>query len=272
VGGSFYIDGKTEELTIRDYLKAHLHSEKKVFAQQNFSAPSFELAYVRVREIEGRICPDEMVAQLPEVPKSHALSGEWHARRQSMKALISYLQKSNRFMRILDVGCGNGWFSNRIAMATSSEVCGIDVNLMELHQAARVFESSRVSFMYGNIMENIFPEESFDAVLLSSAIQYFPDLALLIHRLLKLITASGEIHIIDSPFYSPDELPSARERTRQYYERVGSPEMSKYYFHHSWDVIHTFDVRITEYTSRMKLFRKLRGSSPFPWIRVLKSA
>ena len=53
--------------------------------------------------------------------------------------------------KILDVGCGNGWFSGQLAAIASAKVYALDLNRMELEQAARIFNLHNLILCYGNI-------------------------------------------------------------------------------------------------------------------------
>ena len=79
-----------------------------------------------------------------------------------------------------------------------------------------------------------------------------------------LLKARGEIHILDSPLYSIDALPGARERSRQYYENLGFPEMAANYHHHSAEAL-------TAYRPTWLYIPPSppsRDDSPFPWVSL----
>ena len=128
-------------------------------------------------------------------------------------------------------------------------------------------------FIYGNIFENIFDENVFDLISLNSSIQYFDDLNTLIKRLFYFLTADGEIHIIDSPIYNQNELAGAKERTARYYISNGFPEMSKHYYHHTFEELKDFNYKILyDPKAVQNNLKKIFGfkESPFPWIRIIK--
>jgi hypothetical protein len=104
-------------------------------------------------------------------------------------------------------------------------------------------------------------------IVFAASMQYFESLHETINNTLKLLKPGGEIHIIDSPFYSPAELKAARLRTTHYYESVGFPEMVDCYFHHSYDELETYNYSI-RYDPKAILNKFLRNKNPFPWIRI----
>jgi SAM-dependent methyltransferase len=246
--------------------------------------------YLKVREKEGRLYSDDVVAKLPLFAKNHVLSNEWQARFSSAKRLRKYLSQKNTSLKILDLGCGNGWLSNFLAQDNHT-VFSVDQNKIELKQAARVFSSSaedggssgrkedggrsagKLAFLETDIFFAPFPKESFDIILISSAVQYFPDLSKLLKTLLTYLKPNGEVHIVDSAFYTDDEIQQAICRSEEYYSSLGFPEMSKYYFHHRISELEKFSVK---WMYRPNLFmlktKQIFGKidSPFPWVIVTK--
>lgn len=234
---------------------------------------TFESNYISTRKKEDRIYSDEEVKLLPNASSSNPHKNEWKLRRKSMERFISHVQKFNDKLNLLDIGCGNGWFSANIAKQTPLNVYALDINKTELEQAAHVFKLNNLKFIYGNIFENIFDESVFDIITLNSSIQYFDNFNKLIKRLFLFLKEKGEIHIIDSPVYNRNELAGAKERTARYYISIDFPEMTKHYFHHTFDKLEEFNYNILyEPKSFLVKLKKLLGmnDSPFPWIRIAK--
>jgi ubiquinone/menaquinone biosynthesis C-methylase UbiE len=225
--------------------------------------------YLQVREREGRLYPDGLVARLPDIPDDHPLAEEWHWRAESSSRLLAYLAEKPGGLDILDLGCGNGWLSMKLSCLRASRVWGVDRNLLELHQAGRVFNKTNLLLFAADITGLPVRRNAFDIIILASVIQYFPDLAALLKELLLLLKRSGEIHILDSPLYASQELSAARDRTRKYYEGLGFPEMAEYYYHHPISALDGFSPHWLRqpgsWRSRVRRFFG-RSGSPFPWI------
>ncbi|MBY0432699.1 MAG: class I SAM-dependent methyltransferase, partial [Cyclobacteriaceae bacterium] len=224
---------------------------------------------------EHRVYPDETVAMLPQLHADHPLAHEWKLRTASSELLINYLKKSPSKKRLLEIGCGNGWLSHRLAESLGIEVTGQDINEQELTQAARVFRSlhDRLTFIYTDIFGPAMPSNYFDCIVLAASIQYFQDLSALIERCKKLLTVSGEIHIIDSPLYSPSGIADARHRTEAYFTSLGYPEMKTLYYHHSKNDLMSFNPTFLFDPSRMiERVKKLLGlkQPAFPWVMIKK--
>lgn len=229
--------------------------------------------YLSVREKEGRLYSDEIVAHLPHMPKGHPLAHEWRARATSAVRLTGYLSRRPKPLSILDLGCGNGWLS-KLLHQSGHCVIGMDQNRYELKQATRVFsQSPGLSFLEADIFYAPFAAETFDMILLASVIQYFHDLPALFRVLLCHLKPQGEIHMMDSPLYSNTELQGAVQRSQHYYSAIGFPEMAEQYFHHRASDLNSFEP-IKLYTPQPPMLRLKhllgRGDSPFPWIVIRK--
>jgi SAM-dependent methyltransferase len=237
----------------------------------------FERVYLTLRRKEGRFYPDGIVKGLPKISqKDHPHLKEWAIRRRSLSRLIAYLDNKTKLQRILEVGCGNGWLSNNLSRAFPVEICSIDVNETELIQASRLFDSHRLSFVKANIMEDMFPSNTFDVIILASSIQYFPSLNLLIKKLLDLLTEGGEIHILDSPICSTTAESSKKQtKTNNYFASLDSAEMSNYYFYHTFDEFAAckFTLMYNPNTLVSYLRRRILGDdlTPFPWVKITRN-
>jgi ubiquinone/menaquinone biosynthesis C-methylase UbiE len=224
---------------------------------------AFSSLYLKVRNIENRVYSDELVSKLPFVSIEHLQCGEWKKRQITAKRFIEYLSNKST-NNLLDIGCGNGWFTNMCSEKVNKAV-GVDINIQELEQAGKVFNSSNLSFIYWDLFTSNPFSEKFQVIVLNASIQYFKDFNLVISNLEKLLTPSGEIHILDSPFYKESEVKDARIRTENYYREQGVGEMSKYYHHHTFNMLNDFMVIYKPANRIIRLLK--RGDSPFMWLR-----
>jgi ubiquinone/menaquinone biosynthesis C-methylase UbiE len=263
-------------MALQDELKRNrsLKLHNGVFYQADLPKQNdFELMYLSLRSKENRLYTDEIVKTLPKIPHNHVLEREWRVRSISSEKLISYLKRSLSCAKILEVGCGNGWLASKIASELSADILAMDVNEAELLQGARVFPSEQLSFLYGDIRGLNLKDIYFDCIVLASSVQYFPDLVALIKRLIKLLTPSGQIHIIDSPIYSSNEaIVAARERSLRHFTSLGHPDLARFYFHHAKELIGIFNYTILEDpNSIVSIIKRQIFRSPhpvFPWIMI----
>lgn len=227
--------------------------------------------YLRLRQKEERLYSDEVVARLPDFPRGHPFTDEWRARSTSAVRLTRYLALQPKPLRILDIGCGNGWLSNLLSQSRHF-VTGTDLNPLELRQAARVFSlNPNLVFVEADADFLPFEAHTFDLILLASVIQYFSDLPALLHSLSAYLKPRGEIHLMDSPLYADEESAGAAERSRDYFSSLGFPEMAEHYFHHRYSILEEFKYKIlyrprTFWLRAKRLFGQI--DSPFPWIVI----
>lgn len=246
--------------------------KNKIFYESGLATNrEFEKNYVELRQKEKRLYADNIVRGLPEISADHPLKKEWKFRQASLKNLCGYLQTKQGPRRILELGCGNGWFSRHLALLPNTEVLGIDLNETELLQAATVFHNiSQLSFAYADILKgSSLPE--FNYIVLASSLQYFPDVKKLADRLLHQLAPSGEIHILDTPIYKSIEVISARARSAEYFQEQQSG-MKPFYHHHDWSIFNdlTVEVLYDPHTIVNRLSGLVFVRSPFPWICIKK--
>jgi ubiquinone/menaquinone biosynthesis C-methylase UbiE len=228
--------------------------------------PDFEDLYIAVRQQEKRIYTDEQLQLLPDI--DHIYYDEWKIRKRSSERLITYLEKKHKSLRILEVGCGNGWLSAKLSNIPNTKVTGLDINQLEIEQANRVFKKDNLEFIYDSFNDNTFDNEKFDVIVFAASLQYFPSVINVFKQALSILKHAGEVHIIDTPFYTPLEAEKANERSCKYYAALGIPEMSQHYFHHSISEFWGFKYEIL--FNPTSLFSRLFKKDPFYWVTIRK--
>jgi ubiquinone/menaquinone biosynthesis C-methylase UbiE len=229
---------------------------------------NFEEKYISLRKKENRLYTDEQVKWLPEIERSHPHYKEWELRKISCDKLTQHLSNKRTELTILEVGCGNGWLCHHLSKIPGSNVAGIDINNTELGQAKRVFDHiENIEFMNGGLDNEKIRSEKFDAIIFAASIQYFQSLENIIPAALQLLNTGGEIHILDSHFYKPAELETARKRSFDYYHSLQFAEMTEYYFHHCIDELDPY-IHKRLYNPDLFLNRFIKNKNPFPWICI----
>jgi SAM-dependent methyltransferase len=223
-----------------------LEFENSIFYQKEFPRKhEFEAAYLKIREKENRLHSDEIVKRLPWIDEGNPNKDEWQMRSATLRQLLGHLRKSGA-KSILELGCGNGWLSFQLASALDADVCGVDINEVEILQGGRVFGSqNNLCLLYADIFGPVLGSLSFDAIILGASIQYFQDLTKLFTKLFDLINSTGTIYIADSPIYmSESDAKNARKRSQSHFNSLGFPEMTDRYFHHTFDELKEFPVKV----------------------------
>lgn len=236
--------------------------------QHHIIEDRFNELYIALRLKEGRIYNDKELVLLPKVSPSHRYFKEWNIRRHSSDKLLQYIKRNGHTCNVLEIGCGNGWLSAKLATVARGNVTGIDINLVELQQARKVFNKiSNLRFLYGDIRSGILQDKKYDLIVFAASIQYFSSLYEIIKIALHHLTLQGEIHILDSYLYRFNEIAEAKQRSKQYYTQSGFCEMSGYYFHHSIEDLKPFYFSTIYNPHALKnklMFRK----NPFHWVII----
>lgn len=226
-----------------------------MITESNIQVSSFEEQYFALRLKENRIYSNDIVKKLPEIHSDDVNAIEWKIRKRSAKRLYDHLLKKKTPLNILEVGCGNGWLSHYLSKLPSSTVVGTDINQKEIEQAKEVFaDINNLSFSYADIRNEIFTKNHFDAIVFAASIQYFKSVELILTKALQLLKPTGEIHILDTHFYNAVEIVMAKRRSHAYFEQIGHPEMSLYYYHHQLTDLKKFKYKILQ-TPVKNIFR-----------------
>jgi len=234
---------------------------------------TFENLYLQVRKKEQRIYSDDELKLLPYASKRNPHKTEWALKTKSFLRFKKYLSLKKTKLNILELGCGNGWLTGQLAKDFNHNYFCVGLNLKELEQAARVFENENTTFIYADILCASFPANTFDLVVINSALQYFQNISALMKELFFVSKTYGEVHIIDTPFYHSEEIMAAKNRTLKYYSSIGYPVMASKYFHYTLDEFkylrYNYLYNPTSFRNRLSSFI-FDKDSPFPWIVVTR--
>jgi len=94
--------------------------------------------------------------------------------------------------RVLDVACGTGALSRRLAQAGAS-VTGIDLAPPMLAVARELSEG--IAFIEGSADALPFPDDSFDVVTCQQGLQFFPDRAAAVGEMRRVLAPGGRVVI-----------------------------------------------------------------------------
>jgi SAM-dependent methyltransferase len=250
-------------------------SEKVLYFSNPLDFQKQEALYLEARAAEGRVLSDAQVQELPNWPAQGSLGREWRWRAHSLRRFTHYLAHKNRALRILDLGCGNGWMANHLAKNLNWAVTAIDLNVQELEQAARLFARGNLDFVYADIFgkniesqhfESVFGK--FDVILMAASAQYFSSLEGLVEKTFSLLNPGGELHILDTRFYADaSSQAAAKLRSAAYYTQLGVPEMAQYYHHHHWGKAAALGAHDFNSTAFTRLLQRVGWVSPLDWLR-----
>ncbi len=104
-------------------------------------------------------------------------------------------------MRVLDVGCGTGFFTEGILQETE-EVYGIDITAQQIARAVR---KVRAPIVRGDAEQLPFRGETFDAVLSAGSIEYWPSPVRALREMWRVLTPGG-LALVGGPTRPRDRL------------------------------------------------------------------
>jgi ubiquinone/menaquinone biosynthesis C-methylase UbiE len=202
----------------------------------HFLLPESEAHYARfirdyeaIRHSEGRASTSEKYYRaLPFKDPTGRHSADWRIRRRSfnmlVKNVLTRLQSPlERSLKILDLGAGNGWLSNRLA-AQGDRVIAVDllVNEEDGLGAWKYYEHSftpvQAEFNHLPIMDRFA-----DVVIFNASFHYSEEYAKTLEEALRVLSRNGRIVVMDSPVYrrSLSGEKMVEERQAQFKEKYG---------------------------------------------------
>lgn len=129
---------------------------------------------------------------------------EWPA----LRALLPGL----RGLRVLDLGCGYGWFCRWAAEQGAAAVEGVDVSVRMLERARAMTQPSRshadIAWRRADLETLDTPEAAFDVVYSSLAFHYVEHLAALLRTVHRALVPGGRlVFSIEHPIYMAPRAP-----------------------------------------------------------------
>ena len=187
--------------------------------------------YETVRQAEGRGSLSAAYYQaLPYQDLSQRMSADWQIRAAScrvfLRQVLAPLEKAGAHpLRILDLGAGNGWLSNRLA-ARGHQVVAVDLATNDFDGLGcfRFYETTFVP-VQAEFDRLPFMDRSVDLVLFNASLHYSTCYENTLAESLRVLDAGGQLIVLDTPFYrdrtSGEKM--VQERQTQFSERYGFP-------------------------------------------------
>lgn len=163
--------------------------------------------YRAVRSTDGH-GPRSLTAYraLPDVPADDPLAEEWRMRRRSYDALCGAF-KLNAFAgrRVLDLGAGNGWLSNRLAR-TGHQPVAVDVNddASDGLRACHLY-AERFPLVQAHVDYLPFEAGQFDLVVFNASLHYAADPLRTLLGASHMLANGGSLVVMDSPMFRRPE-------------------------------------------------------------------
>jgi ubiquinone/menaquinone biosynthesis C-methylase UbiE len=108
----------------------------------------------------------------------------------------------------------------------------------------------------------------FQMITFCGAFHYFQDPHAILNRCIQLLSPGGEIHVIDSPFYTDRTQHQAREKSRLYFKQMGQGTLAGYFHHHTLAFLDKYSHQLMYKPSFLKRKLLRQTDSPFLWIKI----
>jgi LCP family protein required for cell wall assembly len=166
--------------------------------------------YLTVRRGEGRGSDDpEYYRRLPDARRDDPVAAQWRIRRRTWKHLRRHVLRrlgprrgSTRApLRVVDLGAGVGWLSNRLAAAGHRPVA-IDVSVDERDGlgAARHYDPTW-PLLRADFDRLPLADAQADVVLFDASLHYSADYAATLREALRVIVPEGRVVVLETPLY-----------------------------------------------------------------------
>jgi SAM-dependent methyltransferase len=142
----------------------------------------------------------EEYSTLPRSINGLAAAPEWPTLRELLPSLTG--------ARVVDLGCGFGWFCRWAADEGAAEVLGIDVSERMLGRARAEAPSPRISYERHDLEGLELPADRFDLAYSSLTLHYLADIVPLFATVRRALTPGGSfVFSIEHPIHTAPRRP-----------------------------------------------------------------
>lgn len=161
-------------------------------------------------------------------PQSEEMAHESMVRNLAAQAEALWPQESPILLRhappakILDVGCGTGEITSRLAaMFPQASLVGVDLEAQHLDRARVRCAAlgSRVSFREGDALNLTFESGAFDLVVCRHLLQSVPDVPRALHEMHRVTAPGGRLHLLAEDYGMLWCQPTSRD-SAELWERI----------------------------------------------------
>ncbi|MBX4134996.1 class I SAM-dependent methyltransferase [Pseudomonas rhodesiae] len=134
-------------------------------------------------------------AQLPRSQFGLAAAPEWAAIQAMLPALDG--------KRVIDLGCGYGWFCRQAREAGAADVTGVDLSEKMLARARELTDDDGIRYQRGDLEQLHLPRQAYDLVYSQLALHYLPDLTPLLAAIYQTLPPGGWlVFTTEHPIYT----------------------------------------------------------------------
>ena len=139
-------------------------------------------------------------SQLDRSVQGLAGAAEWPA----LRALLPDLHG----LRVVDLGCGFGWFCRWAREQGAAQVLGFDLSERMLDRARTMTSDAAITYVRADLERLALPEASFDLAFSSLALHYLADLEPLLVQVQRSLVPGGRlVFSVEHPLYTAPAHP-----------------------------------------------------------------
>jgi SAM-dependent methyltransferase len=139
-------------------------------------------------------------ARLPRSVSGLDGAAEWPRLRAMLPSMAG--------LRVLDLGCGYGWFARWARTAGAASVLGLDVSEMMLARAAADTKDDAIAYRRADLESLILPEAAWDLVYSSLAFHYIVGMEALFAQVHRTLAPGGRfVFSVEHPLYTAPRVP-----------------------------------------------------------------
>ena len=125
----------------------------------------------------------EGYSQLPRSVDGLSAAPEWPSLRAMLPTMAG--------LRVVDFGCGFGWFCRWARENGAAEVLGVDLSENMLERARRSTDDKAITYAQADLEEVVLPEAAFDLAYSSLALHYLVDIGALLAKIHAALRPRG---------------------------------------------------------------------------------
>lgn len=203
------------------------HFEKKngiwhfLSHEQQIHYQQFIEEYERVRKEEGRASTNtSFYRALPFCDLNGHFTESWKIRAVSYLALTgriisTMMGELGRSLRVVDLGAGNGWLSNRLTEGGHRLVAAdLTINEFDGLGACKHYET-KFEKIQAAFAQLPLPDSHCDLVIFNASFHYSEDYRRTIAEAFRILDLGGKLVILDSPIYHDPTSGEAMVRERE---------------------------------------------------------
>jgi ubiquinone/menaquinone biosynthesis C-methylase UbiE len=139
---------------------------------------------------------------------------KWH------HTVMSLIDDDLSGKKMLEVGCGNGDFSNYLALNRNATISGLDFSTESIkiaEEKKKVFGAVGSSFMVGDAQNISLPDNSYDIIVSCECLEHVPEPQKMINEIFRLLKPGGKVVLTTENYFN------AYAYYRVYLKLIGKP-------------------------------------------------